>query len=267
MSRVPLSWLERWYGMRDRLLASPSFHAFAARSWLTRRIARQRARTIFDLCAGFVYSQILFACVEINLFETLRGGPLTLEALQQKLDLPHEGARRLVFAAVSLGLLQKRGRDAEGRDLFGLGQHGAALLGNAGALAMVRHHRLLYADLADPVALLRGRPEQTNLERYWAYARNPEKAEIPAGAVADYSELMAASQPLVSTDILDAYDFSRHRCLLDIGGGEGGFLVAAARRVPHLKLQLFDRCRARAGEAGRSWPRGARRSFWRGFCR
>jgi demethylspheroidene O-methyltransferase len=72
---------------------------------------------------------------------------------------------------------------------------------------------------------------------------------------------MAASQPLVADEILDAYDLRRHRCLLDIGGGDGSFLCAAARRAPRLDLLLFDlpavaaRAEARfaaAGLAGRA---------------
>jgi demethylspheroidene O-methyltransferase len=44
------------------LVSRPSFRAWAARFWLTRPIARRRARALFDVCAGFVYSQVLFAC-------------------------------------------------------------------------------------------------------------------------------------------------------------------------------------------------------------
>jgi demethylspheroidene O-methyltransferase len=49
---------------------------------------------------------------------------------------------------------------------------------------------------------------------------------------------------------------SRHRCLLDVGGGEGAFLMAAAERNPDLSLMLFDlpavaeRARARLAAAG-----------------
>ena len=50
---------------------------------------------------------------------------------------------------------------------------------------------------------------------------------------------MAASQPLVADEILDACPLRRHRCLLDVGGGEGGFLISAARH-PALRLMLFD---------------------------
>ena len=51
---------------------------------------------------------------------------------------------------------------------------------------------------------------------------------------------MSASQALIATEILDAYPMQRHQCLLDVGGGAGTFLVAAATRHPHLRVKLFD---------------------------
>ncbi|MFU8765893.1 MAG: hypothetical protein ACNA7T_15290, partial [Haliea sp.] len=61
---VPVSWRERWLRCRDRLLTNPRFHHWAVRLPLTRPIARRRSRELFDLTAGFVYSQVLFACVQ-----------------------------------------------------------------------------------------------------------------------------------------------------------------------------------------------------------
>jgi len=40
--------------------------------------------------------------------------------------------------------------------------------------------------------------------------------------------------------VLDAYDVGRHRCLLDVGGGDGRFAVEAASRAPALRVMLFD---------------------------
>jgi demethylspheroidene O-methyltransferase len=58
--------------------------------------------------------------------------------------------------------------------------------------------------------------------------------------VAAYSALMSSSQPLVAEEILDAYPLDKYQRLLDLGGGEGAFLIAAAKRSPKLKLHLFD---------------------------
>lgn len=247
-------WLDRWLGWRDRLLASPAFQRRAAAFALTRPVARRHARELFDLVAGFVYSQVLLACVRLGLFELLARGPQTLAQLAPRLELAPEAARRLLDAAVALRLLELRG---EGR--YGLGELGAPMVGNAAVAAMVRHHAALYADLADPVALLRATPAQRGdnaLARYWAYDAGRTATPEAAARVDAYSALMAASQPLVADEILDAYPLGRHRCLLDVGGGDGRFLETAGRRLPSLQLVLFDlpavaeRARARFEAAG-----------------
>lgn len=229
--RRPFSW-SAW---RDRLLASARFQRLAVAFPPTRPIARRRARALFDVVAGFVYAQVLFACVRLHLFDILASGPQTVPVLAARLALPEDGAQRLLEAAASLRLARRR---RDGR--FGLGDLGAAMLGNPGIAAMVEHHAMLYADLADPVALLRGEAAGTALGAYWPYAR----AELPDGLDAEkaapYTALMAASQALVADEVLDAYPLGRHRCVLDIGGGDGSFLCAAARRAPGLRLKLFD---------------------------
>lgn len=228
-------WGSLWPAWRDRLLARPGFRRWAAAFPLTRPIARRRASEVFDLVAGFVYSQVLLACVRLRLFELLAEGPQTLEALARRMAVPAAGTRRLLDAAVALRLAERRGDAA-----YGLGPLGAALVDNEAVLAMVEHHSALYVDLADPVALLRGEGTGGALSAYWPYAGNAAPAALEADRVAAYSALMSASQPLVADEILDAYAVSQHRCLLDVGGGEGGFLLAAARRAPQLQLKLFD---------------------------
>ncbi|MFE1598894.1 methyltransferase [Methylobacterium sp. ID0610] len=231
----PAGWRERWLALRHRLVASPRFQRAAAAFPLTRGLARRRTRALFDLCAGFVYAQVLAACLRLDLFTLLAAGPLTPEALARRLDLPPERARCLLRAAASLELLTAL---RDGR--FALGDLGAALLGNPSVAAMVAHHAMLYDDLRDPVALLRGEAGPTRLSAYWAYAGADDPAGLGEGTVAPYGALMDASQALVAGDILDAYPLARHARLLDVGGGEGAFAVAAARRAPQLRVTLFD---------------------------
>ncbi|WP_432431393.1 methyltransferase [Rhodomicrobium vannielii] len=232
---VQAHWFDRVLRWRDRLVASPRFQRWASSFPPTRRIARRNAGALFDLCAGFVYSQVLAACVRLKLFDRLWDGPLTADVLAGQCDLPPDAMRRLLAAAEALGLVAQR---AGGR--YGLAMLGAALHGNPGIAAMVEHHAMLYADLRDPVALLRGEHERTELSRYWGYAANESPGGLDDSRVAGYTALMSASQGLIADDILSAYDFSRHRCLLDVGGGDGAFLIAAAARVPALRLKLFD---------------------------
>ncbi len=233
---VPESWRDRFRAWRDRLTASPEFRRQATRFPLTRPFARKRARQLFDLCAGFVYSQVLLACVRLRLFDLLHeSGPQDTTALARRLDMPEEGALRLLSAAASLDLLLLRD---DGR--WALGKLGAAMIGNPGIGAMVEHHALLYADLADPVAMLRRERGGNALSGYWAYAGADRPGALDPARTADYTALMAASQPMVAEEVIAAYGFAAHRCLLDVGGGSGAFLAAVARAAPQLRLMLFD---------------------------
>jgi demethylspheroidene O-methyltransferase len=227
-------WRSRWFARRNRLLAQPRFQRWASRFAPTRPIATRRAGALFDLCAGFVYSQILFACVELRLFETLEAGPLPPDAIAARCGLKPEAMARLLEAARALHLVEARGA------AYGLGVHGAAYLGNPAVGAMIAHHAMLYRDLADPVALLKAEAPETELARFWPYATAADPHALGAEAVAPYSELMASSQALIADDVLEAYPFVDHACLLDIGGGDGAFLVAAAHRRPDLRIVCFD---------------------------
>ena len=273
-----------WPALRDRLLASPRFHRWVLAIPGLRSIARLQSRRLFDLVAGFSYSQVLLSCVELKLFEKLAAGPRRASELQRELDLNDRSFEVLTRAAVALELLEwrtaptgeisaKSAADASTvgtSQWFGLGMLGAVVAGNKAITAMVMHHKSVYQDLADPVALLRDPSKTTQLREYWAYTResmgepnqpnqpnpsstsgtsspsNQPSAPKAAGTaltlqqVSDYSELMAASQPLVAEQVLAAYDFSKHRCLLDMGGGQGAFLSAVAKAHPQLRLMLFD---------------------------
>src|SRR5450631_213482 len=79
-----------WVRLRCRLIADPRFQRWAVTSPFTKLIARRRASALFDLCAGFVYSQILLACVRLHLFEILVEGARTAEALSGPLGLSQD---------------------------------------------------------------------------------------------------------------------------------------------------------------------------------
>jgi demethylspheroidene O-methyltransferase len=245
-----ITWIGRLSEACNQLLANPRFQRWAFAFPLTRPIARRQSRALFDLCAGFVYSQILLACVRLRLFSILAEGPQSIADLAGRLALSADSAERLLAAAATLRLVERR----EG-DCYGLAMLGALLADNPAIAAMIEHNALLYEDLQDPVALLRGKSE-TQLARYWPYADAPRPETLPSGAVASYSDLMSASQPLVAAEIFDAYSLDRHSCLMDVGGGDGTFIAAVARRAPSLRLILVDlpavadRARRRLGGLG-----------------
>jgi demethylspheroidene O-methyltransferase len=233
------SWFDALRAWRDRKIADPRFRRWAARFPVTRPIARRRAHELFDLVAGFTYTQVLLACVRLDLFEALAAAPLCLDTLMLRTDLQRDAARRLLDAAVALRLLTHE-RDVGDGPRYGLGPLGVPMVGNTALAALIEHHAVLYVDLADPVALFRSPRGQTALAHYWPYAGGPSASALEGHEVDRYSALMAASQPLVAHEILDAYSLAPHRCLLDVGGGEGAFAKTAVRRWPQLRAVVFD---------------------------
>lgn len=227
-------WRLAWFDWRNSLLADPVFRRRSAAAWPTRWIARRRAAHVFDIVAGFVYSQVLLAIVRLGLPQLLAKGPLTVQAIAAHGRLTLPATERLLAAGAALQLLEP----CEG--LWGLGVLGAPLVDNPGLLAMVEHHSALYADLSDPLALLRGEAGRGSLGACWPYATRDDASVLPTAAVEGYSRLMAASQPLVAGEILAAYAFHRHRHLLDVGGGDGSFLSRVHSQCPALSLTLFD---------------------------
>lgn len=223
------------YGLRGmllRLAGSRRFQAIAARTPLLRRIARHEGNALFDLVAGFVNSQVLMALVELRVLHLVQPAPLEPRTLAHLCQMPQPQMQILLQAGAGLGLLRRSGNS------YGLTLRGASLLAVPGLESMIRHHRALYADLADPVAFLRG-GQQTKLARFWPYVFGASGAVDPE-VTATYSALMADSQALVAEDTLRMVDLRGVRHLMDIGGGTGAFLSAVGAAYPDLSLTLFD---------------------------
>ncbi len=223
----PGSLRDRLLDWRNRLIANPAFQRWAARFPLTRGVSRRKAAEVFNIASGFVYSQVLAACVELQLFERLRDDSAAVAELARECRMTETAMLRLLLAADSLRLLERRG------ERFALGELGAAVLANPGVSAMVAHNRCLYRDLTEPLVLLRGE-QRASLTDFWPYATGIE------GDATAYSELMAASQSLVADDILDAVPMADRHHLWDIAGGNGTFARRALGRHPGLSASVLD---------------------------
>jgi demethylspheroidene O-methyltransferase len=229
---------ERFLLWRNGWLMRPSFQRAAMRLPGLRGVSRHHAAGMFGVITGFVYTKTLTAVVDLGWLTRLAEAPASMAELGESAGLSPEATARLLSAAESIDLVE-----ALPGSRWTLGQRGAALASNKGALAMIEHHKLFYDDLADPLALLRGGRGGGKLAAFWSYAEaagrgEPARADDP-GTLA-YSALMAASQPMVAEQVLEGYAFSRHKRLLDIGGGHGAFLAEVAARHPGLELALFD---------------------------
>lgn len=228
----PRGWASGWRRWRNAKAADPAFQTWASRTPVASAIARRDGERLFDIVAGFVHSQVLLALVELDVLDALRDRDLSAAALALGAGVEPARMEALCRAGVALDLMERAG------DGYGLSRLGAALLGAPGLTDMVRHHRVLYRDLEDPAAFLRGGGD-TELAKFWPYV-------FGAGAASDpeissrYSDLMTRSLTMVAEETLRAVSLSGVERLLDIGGGGGAFLAAAGRAWPDLRLTLFD---------------------------
>ena len=183
-----------------------------------------------DLVAGFVHAQVLAALVELRILERLSDAPAEAGDLATAHAVAPHRMIALLRAGAALGLLERQG---EG---WRTSLRGAALTGVPGLRGMIAHHGALYRDMADPLNVLRG--GETELATLWPYVFGAGAATDPERA-ARYSALMADSMGPVAEDTLAAVSLRGVRHLMDVGGGTGAFLAAAAERTD-AALTLFD---------------------------
>ncbi|MFD2173257.1 methyltransferase [Rhodobacter lacus] len=219
-------------GFFTRIALSPRLHEIFERMPLMNRVTRREGVALFDVVSGFVQSQVLLAVVEFRLLHILAEGAWRLEQISLRSGLAEDRLAVLLQAAAALKLVKFR------RGLWHLMPRGAAFITVPGLESMVRHHPVLYRDLCDPVAFLKGQTEP-ELAGFWPYVFGPLARE-DAGLAARYSQLMADSQRTVADDTLRLIDLSRAKRLMDVGGGTGAFLRQAAALYPELDLTLFD---------------------------
>ncbi len=228
----PRFW-DKWRARYLDLMGSAAFQSWAARSLFTRAAAKRDGERLFDLVAGFTYSQILQAFVALDLPRHLRARPAYPSELAAKLDAPERRISVLCQAAASLGLLT---RLRDGR--YALARLGAAINGVGGLRDMILHHDILYRDLGPAEGFFRGETDP-DLARFWPYVFGAAAAEDPATAER-YSHLMSKTQNLVSDEILASLSFAKAQHVMDIGGGTGVFLAACAKAHPDVQVTLFD---------------------------
>jgi demethylspheroidene O-methyltransferase len=232
---VPTSFKDAWQARLERWYAHPGLYRWSLGNPLTRWLTRRRTRKLFDLMAGFVHSQVLLGCVRLDLFRTLHQAPASLTELARRTGLAPAVLQRLLLSAVALGLLEHRSQSR-----FGLGPLGVPLAQHEGIAQMIEHNHLLYQDMQDPLQFLNN-AWSGGMAEYWPYAHEkPVPAPPDLDKFTRYSQLMAASQGFVVQEILSSYFFDEHRCVLDVGAGQGRFVGELAAHAPHLKFKMFD---------------------------
>ena len=161
--------------------------------------------------------------------------------LASQLSLPADATVRLLDAAV----VAESGAAPQRRPL----RAGSARRGPARQSRRRRHDRASRDALRRPAAIrsrcCAAKPAQDSSPRIGPTRGAARPPSSPSEAIAPYTALMAASQPMIAQQVLSAYSFRRHRCLLDIGGGDGAFIARGRGARPETALRAVRSARGR----------------------
>lgn len=185
---------------------------------------------------GFWASKTLLSAVELGLFTELSQGPLSAEAVRERLNLHPRAARDFLDALVSLRLLE---RDAEG--LYGNAPEADLFLDRAkpsyiGGMLEMANERLYpyWGSLTE--ALQTGRPQneaKSGGNFFEALYADPVRLEGFLSAMTGLS--LGAARA-----IAEKFPWNDYKTFIDIGGAQGGVPVQVALAHKHLTGGIFD---------------------------
>lgn len=67
----------------------------------------EATRRLWEMGLAYVYSQVLFAAIDLGLFDALSHGAATPDELARHLNIHPEGCRRLLVALCQVGLVER----------------------------------------------------------------------------------------------------------------------------------------------------------------
>jgi ubiquinone/menaquinone biosynthesis C-methylase UbiE len=181
---------------------------------------------IFQVANGFMAAKHLFVANEVGLFAALADSSATLDDLAKRTGVPRRTLRIVADAMVSLGFLERQGaqyRNAQVSSTFLSGRNPMDL-----RPALRYWNRLNYQRWAKLEEAVR-----TGKAVFGDFAFTADEQQL-------YSEGVEAITAGTVRALAATYDFTRHRKLLDLGGGTGSFALAVLRQHHHMEATLFD---------------------------
>ncbi|MFI8520340.1 methyltransferase [Streptomyces sp. NPDC085481] len=207
---------------------------------------------MFDLVTGFWVARTVHAGTALGLPDHVAGRPGTAAELAALTGTDPRSLHRLLRALAAVGVLRV---DGEGRytttalgDTLRTDVPGS--LASFVQLELGAAHHGAWGLLTD--AVRSGEPvfEAASGHPIWEYfARTPELAD-------HLGKAMTGLTAMVADAVLDVFDFGPYRRIVDVGGGEGGFLAAILGAHPGVSGTVFDlphvvaNGRTRIAEAG-----------------
>lgn len=181
---------------------------------------------IFEVASGFMAAKHLFVANEVGLFEQLADGPATLDELAGRSGIARSRLRILADAMVVLGFVERHA------DSYQNAPVAATFLSGSTPPADLRPFLRFWNRLSYPT--------WTKLEEAVRTGQAQSTLHLPEEEQRIFSEGVEAITAAPSQALPSAYDFSRHKRILDLGGGTGSWLTAILRQYGSLEGTLFE---------------------------
>jgi len=196
---------------------------------------------ILQIGMGFFASKALLSAVELGVFKTLGGGPMTCEDLHHRLGLHPRSAADFLDSLVALGFLSRQGDGVASS--YANSPDAATFLDPAspsylGGILLMANRRLypFWANLTE--ALRTGKPQNEN--KGGAAGDMFGKLYADPVALEEFMDAMAGVQLGNFAALAERFDFSRYKTCCDVGGASGALSIAITRRHKHLSCISFD---------------------------
>jgi acetylserotonin N-methyltransferase len=192
---------------------------------------------VTELIEAFRRSKAMFAAVSLGVFDALEPRPRSVNALAEELRVKADPLERLLDACVGLKLLRRHGADYENEPVA------STYLCRSRAQTLTGY--ILYSNDV--------------LFRLWAYMEDAVREGTPRwkqafgveGAIFDhffrtqeaketFVQGMHGLGVLSSPKVVEAFDLSQFRRMVDLGGATGHLAIAACERNPDLRAIVFD---------------------------
>jgi len=192
---------------------------------------------VLDLLQAFRWSKTMFAAIDLGVFDALDGKPQTLDALAKQLKCSTDGLERLLDACAGLQLLSKT------NGIYANTPVAATYLCHSSPRRLTGYMSWsngfmwgLWSHLEDAVREGSHRWQQAY---GWDgpifshfFKSEDTKREFLMG--------MHGFGLISSPHVVNAFDLSRFRTFVDLGGATGHLAIAACERWPNLSGVLFD---------------------------
>jgi acetylserotonin N-methyltransferase len=192
---------------------------------------------ILDLLEAFRRSKTMFAAVSLGVFDTLESGPQSAANMAATLKLDAGALERLLDGCVCLQVLKKQGSQYENTATASAYLCKGSPAGMTGYLNY--SNEILWKMWANLEGAVR---EGTNRWQETFGWDGPIFSSFfkTDAAMREFLMGMHGQGLLSSPEVVTAFDLSRFRRLVDLGGATGHLAIAACERYPQLSGVVFD---------------------------